>query len=280
MFSNRVSPSRDGERAAQLKAPAPWGGPVRSLVRRAWAVLLVAFALSGTALAGVTPEASRVVFPANAVERSTQLFNVNHYPVLVQAWVDDGDITAVPQASKAPVVVLPPIFRMAPGDQTSLRLINAGASLPADRESLFWLNLYEIPATPDTASTDEQLVTVTMRTQVKVFMRPDKLPYAPDQMPKRLGFSLAQADGKLALTIDNPTPYYATIGALRIAVGGASQQATPEMLAPFSRETVWLDLPGGGSGAESAKLQFSVIGDSGEPVFDERTLRIERAAAA
>jgi P pilus assembly chaperone PapD len=235
---------------------------------------LVALASSGAAVAGVTPEVSRVVFPAKSTEETLQVVNVNKYPVLVQAWVDDGDVTAVPQRSLGPVMVLPPIFRMGSGEQTNLRLINAGKELPADRESVFWLNLYEIPATPKNAPVDEQTVTVTMRTQIKVFLRPDKLPYAVHELPRCLAFSLVQADGKLALDIDNPTPYYATIAGVSVETAGASQQAEPDMLAPFSHATVSLDRLVGKVG-ENAKLQFTVIDDDGNPVLGERTLAVD-----
>lgn len=247
----------------------------RGLVAGAAGMFGMAAMLSGSAqaVAGVTPEVSRVVFPAGSVEQSLQVFNVNTYPVLVQAWVDEGDITAVPQQSKAPVIVLPPIFRMSPGDQTSLRLINAGGRLPDDRESSFWLNLYEIPATPKGAPADEQRVTVTMRTQIKVFLRPDKLACPPGEVPGRLEASLAQAGGKLVLTLANPTPYHATIGTVQVGIGGAAQQETPDMLAPFSRASVRLDSLRGNPG-DSATVRFSVIGDDGNAVVEERTVAV------
>jgi P pilus assembly chaperone PapD len=265
--------------AAQMDLREPLHGRGRLLTRWLGSALdvvlttglLATLASSGLAWAGVTPEVSRVVFPAKSVEQSLQVFNVNKYPVVVQAWVDNGDVTKVPQQSKAPVIVLPPIFRMGPGDQANLRLINAGEPLPGDRESVFWLNLYEIPATPKAASVDGRTVTVTMRTQIKVFVRPDALPCSPGDIPEHLGFSVAQAGGKLVLDIENPTPYYATIGVVRVAIRGASQQATPDMLAPFSRETLTLDMLHGNAG-ENAKLQFTVIGDDGNRVLNDRSL--------
>lgn len=258
--------------AAASRSRSRWLCRARAAARTVG--VLVALASSGLAVAGVTPEVSRVVFPTQSTEQSLQLFNANKYPVLVQAWVDDGDISAVPQRSKGPVVVLPPIFRMGAGDQTNLRLINAARELPADRESAFWLNLYEIPATPKYAPANEQTVTVTMRAQIKVFLRPDTLPYAVSELPKRLALSLAHVDGKLALDIDNPTPYYATIGAVRIETNGAVQQAEPDMLAPFSHDTVPLDRLHGKAG-DNANVQFTLIGDDGNPVLGERTLAID-----
>ncbi|TDN61349.1 P pilus assembly chaperone PapD [Paraburkholderia sp. BL10I2N1] len=238
----------------------------------AWGALPLAI-WSAQAAAGVTPEVSRVVFAAGATEQSLQVFNVNKYPVLVQAWVDDGDINSVPQESKAPIIVLPPVFRMGPGDQTSLRLINSGAPLPEDRESLFWLNLYEIPATPKDRLPDAQTVTVTMRTQVKVFVRPEKLPYSVSEFPRHLVFSLVQASDKLVLKVDNPTPYYATLGAVEVKLANASQQAQADMVAPFSSASFDLDTLHANPG-ENAKVLFSLIDDDGNPAADERNVAV------
>ncbi|WP_244145314.1 fimbrial biogenesis chaperone [Paraburkholderia mimosarum] len=228
---------------------------------------LLAASLSLPAHAGVTPVASRVIFPAGDTEQSVQLFNVNKYPVLVQAWIDDGRIEAVPQESTAPFVTLPPIFRMGAGDQTSLRIIHSGAKLPSDRESLFWLNLYEIPGVPKNQPDQAQSVMVTMRTQYKVFVRPAGLPYGARELPKRLTFSLANAGGKLTLKIDNPTPYYATFNAVLVKIGGRSQQITPDMVAPLSGSTLELDPLGAGAG-ETAEVLFSLIDDDGNPMVE------------
>jgi P pilus assembly chaperone PapD len=241
---------------------------------------LLAGAPQTPAVAGVTPVTSRVVMAADATEESLQIFNVNKYPVLVQAWIDDGRIDSVPQESKAPILVLPPIFRMGAGEQTTLRLLNSGAQLPSDRESVFWLNLYEIPGTPKDKRDNEQTITITMRTQIKVFVRPTgKLPYPSTELPKRLTFSLVRQPGHLVLAIDNPTPYYATISGVQIALGEATRETSVDMIAPFSRAAVNVDAPAGPPG-EHATLKFALIGDDGAPEIDERELTIGGPGAA
>lgn len=212
-----------------------------------------------------------MIFAVGATVQSLQVFNINKYPVLVQAWIDDGQIDAVPQESKAPIVTLPPIFRMAPGDQTSLRMITSGAPLPMNRESLFWLNLYEIPATPKDQPANSQTVTVTMRTQIKVLVRPDRLPYRAVELPKRLVFSLSKQPGKLVLTVENPTPYYASFSAIQVKSGISSQQKTPDMIAPLSSGTVEFDKLDAGVG-DSAEVLFSVINDDGNAVMGKVTV--------
>jgi P pilus assembly chaperone PapD len=257
-----------------MKYGASMTGPAMRRRLRAIGLALAAMAIWHTqAIAGVTPEVSRVVFPEGASEQSLQVFNVNKYPVLVQAWIDDGKILALPQESKAPIIALPPIFRMDPGDQMSVRLINSGATLPTDRESLFWLNLYEIPATQKHDAPTDQTVTVTMRTQVKVFVRPGKLPYPEEDLPKHLTFALVHGPDSLTLEIGNPTPYYATIGAVQIAIEGAPRLETVDMIAPFSHASVDLGALRGVPG-EHAKLVFTLLNDDGNPIVGERDVAV------
>ena len=230
---------------------------------------LVFAACSRVAHAGVTPLTSRVVFPAGVTEQSLQLVNVNPYPVLVQAWVDDGDVNAVPQQSTSPIIALPPIFRMGPTDRTSLRLIHSGKALPTDRESLFWLNLHEIPPTKSDPPSDGQTVTVTMRTQIKVFVRPEKLPMPVSELPQRLAFSIRKESAMFCLTIENPTPYFATINALAVTVGDETQEITVDMIAPQSRAERDFAFGHAIQGA-AATIAFSLLDDDGNPVLGER----------
>lgn len=249
------------------------GAFTAAFVIRAAACLAATLVWHAQAVAGVTPEVSRVVFLERDTSESLQVFNVNKYPVLVQAWIDDGKVLASPQDSKAPIIVLPPIFRMDAGNQMSLRLLNSGASLPSDRESLFWLNLYEIPATPKGEAATAQIVTVTMRTQLKVFVRPDKLPYPESELPKHLTFSLVDRADGLMLEIGNPTPYYATLGVVQIAIGGVSERETVDMIAPFSSASV--DLGGiRGMAGERAKVVFTLLNDDGNPMGGERDVDV------
>jgi chaperone protein EcpD len=226
------------------------------------------------ASAGVTAESTRVIFSTGAMERSLQLVNVNAYPVIVQAWVDNGELDSVPEESKSPIIPLPPIFRMNRGDQTSLRLIYSGEPLADDRESVFWLNLYEIPPNATDLPPESELLTVTMRTQMKVFVRPEKLPFPADEMPGRLAFSLKTEAGKPRLTIANPTPYFATISALQVTGAGVAQEGKVDMISPFSEATLDLDaFPAAAAG--TADIRFSVIGDDGNQVSGKRTVKIE-----
>ncbi len=142
------------------------------------------------------------------------LVNQNPYPVLVQAWVDDGALDGEPDTALAPFLPLPPVFRLEPGRQRSLRLLATGQAQARDRESLYWLNIYEIPASHRRGRWPARL-TVTLRTQMKVLYRPHGLhPHAEDAAAE-LGFALRDE----TLRVDNPTPYFVSLAGLALEIG-------------------------------------------------------------
>lgn len=214
-----------------------------SRLRRALCSLLCICGLLGGALAqaGVTAERTRVIFPGENHEKSLLLANLNAYPVLVQTWIDDGALNSTPDTAVAPIMPLPPVFRMAPGERRSLRLLFTGGNLPADRESLFWLNLYEIPPSESVRNlTPEQaLLVVTMRTQMKVFYRPKDLPSSPEAAARKLAFSVRQEAGRAVLRVENGSPYHVTLANLDLRGSGQGQVLRGDMVGPFAH----LDLP-------------------------------------
>ncbi|MEX5715499.1 molecular chaperone [Serratia ureilytica] len=86
--------------------------------------------------------------------------------------------------SRAPFVALPSVFALQPSALKGLRILFAGANLPADRESVFWLNLYEIPPTRPATPPLASRVTLAMNTQMKIFYRPRALKEKPKTRPR------------------------------------------------------------------------------------------------
>lgn len=220
-------------------------------------LLLLMMVGSTSAIASVIAERTRVIFSEGSTEESLQLVNSNSYPVAVQVWVDDGDLMATPEKAISSVLVLPPLFRLQPQAQRSLRLILSGANkLPVDRESAFWLNVYEIPPKSTTKVDDESFVTLALRMQYKVFYRPKSLPAPGETLGKALTFTLARSGDSALIKVNNPTPYYASLASLKLG----SAEALPDMVAPFST----LDFPLNHSPtAGSATLNFVLIDDLG-----------------
>ncbi|QBM22876.1 molecular chaperone [Citrobacter arsenatis] len=227
--------------------------------------------LSRLVLAGVMVESSRVVFSAADPERTLILFNSNAYPVIVQSWVDDGSPDGTPEnAINSPVMPLPGIFRLEPGERKSLRLLATQMPLPTDREVLYWLNIYEIPPADARLPKEAMLVKVAVRLQLKLFCRPAHLELSVDDVAEKQQFSIFRQPGLLALKVTNPTPYYATFDSVEVTDGSESQQVNVGMLAPFASKTLRLN---GNQMDFPKKIHFLLINDDGNRVERNDTLR-------
>ena len=221
------------------------------------ALLGLAVLVGANAYAGVTAERTRVIVTEGQREASLALVNQNRYPVIVQTWVDDGDLDAAPQTAQAPIMPLPPVFRLDPGQQRSLRLLYTSEPLPTDRESLYWLNLYEIPPQPGEALADGQArLTVTLRTQMKVIHRPRSLVNDAEEAPRRLVFRRA---GK-QVQVENPTAYFITLAGADVRQGEAGSPLPGGLLPPFSQRTL---TPTRALPASGGEVRYLWIDDGG-----------------
>ncbi len=53
-----------------------------------------------------------------------------------------------PGSSTVYMVPAPPFFKVRPKEKQIIRIMKTDSTLPSDRESLFWLNVQEIPPKP------------------------------------------------------------------------------------------------------------------------------------
>ncbi len=207
------------------------------------------------ALAGVVINGTRVIYPAQAREVTVQVSNDGQAPSLVQAWVDNGDPEQTPDSSDAPFMLTPPIARVEPGRSQALRLIFSGGELPSDRESLFWLNVLDVPPTPEQAEGDEQnFLQVAFRSRLKLFYRPQGLEGYANSAPAVLRWTLA--GGKLR--VENPTPFHVTLAEIHVVAGGVETTIDDkgQMVPPL--QSLDLDVP-----AATNAVRFSSINDYG-----------------
>ena len=201
------------------------------------AVRAALIALSLTAIAAnanVLIAGTRVVFSAQENEVTVRLTNDNSQPALVEAWIDDGDVNSTPDKANAPFLITPPLFRMEPQKDQSLRIIGISAHLPADRESLFWLNVLEIPPKPSGPQfAGKNILQFAIRSRLKFFYRPATLTGDANKAADQVTWK-AVADGQgYALEVHNPTPYHVTFVKLSLTVGGKPYTADTGMVDPL-----------------------------------------------
>ena len=187
------------------------------------------------AAAGIIVESTRVVYPAAKREVTINIRNSSTTPSLVQAWLDDGNPRSKPGESAVPFVLTPPLFRLDPTRSQSLRLVYTQDPLPADRESLFWLNVLDIPpraaGNPDLPNQLE----MAFKHRMKVFFRPADLKGSAADAPARLTWKLLEKDGKLVgFEASNPTGYHVSLVQVTTMVDGRVVAAKPDMVGPFA----------------------------------------------
>jgi chaperone protein EcpD len=228
--------------------------------------------LAGSAHASVTIGGTRVVYPLEQREVTVKLDNDSNNPSLVQVWMDDGDANAKPGDIKVPFVITPPIFRMDPKKAQTLRVMYSGEAVPQDRESVYWLNVLDIPPKAS-ASSDVNSLQLAYRTRIKVFVRPAKLPGKPEEAPARLSWKIAASpDGKgQAVSVSNPTPYYVSFSEVDVTSGGHTfKNEKGGMVAPHA--SVVLVVEKMNAVTEGAKLHYTAISDYGGAIDGDATL--------
>ncbi|MBL5825927.1 fimbria/pilus periplasmic chaperone [Serratia fonticola] len=209
-------------------------------------VALVLF--SSNSLASVVISGTRVIYPSDATEVSVKLDNAGSLPVLLQSWIDNGDIDARPASIKVPFVLTPPMNRIEPGKGQTLRISYTHGMLPMDRESVFWLNTLEIPAKHQ-AKADENLLQMAFRSRIKLFYRPAGLEGNANDAANMLTWNSKGTN----LQAVNSTPYY--ISLIEVKVNGKKVDA--EMIAPKSTREFNL------SGNVGNKVTGSFVNDFG-----------------
>ena len=197
-----------------------------NVLRGAMASLAVVAGLFSTqAGATVVIGGTRVVYPSQEKEVTVSLTNEGKLPGLIQIWVDDGDEQSTADAAKAPFIVTPPIFRLDGGKGQAARLAYTNDPLPADKESLFWLNVLEVPPKPqnkEEAQEQRNMLQFAFRTRIKLFFRPARLTGTSEQASENLTWKLlpSKSSKGLALQVFNPTPYYVNFAGVGVDTNG------------------------------------------------------------
>ncbi|MGL3340160.1 fimbria/pilus periplasmic chaperone [Pseudomonas aeruginosa] len=224
-------------------------------------VLLALLALLANADAALSVVGTRFVYPAGSEGLTIRLGNGGMRPILVQSWLDRGDDSADPSSIQVPFVLSPPLLRIEPHETQALQLRQSGEALPDDRESLFWLNLLEVPSKN---KGDANLLLLSYRLRMKLLFRPRGLQGDPQEAVGQVLWRLrpaTTAGARTLLEADNRSPYHVSLARLELGEGDGALSLGSVTLAPFSRTP--LSLPGPAP-AGATRVHYDVVGDSGQ----------------
>ncbi|VEC86252.1 chaperone protein FimC [Raoultella ornithinolytica] len=184
-------------------------------------MVLAAGVLAGTvtpAESAVRPQLTRIVAYAEDRETPAEIINESTETYMVQSWLEDTEGSD----KDIPVVLTPPVMKLEGKKSGKLRLVVMKGNIPQDRESVYWLNLQEIP--PKAKDAENSLV-IAIRSRLKVFVRPAGLDAQGNtEAPSKLTWEMEVADGKRWLRATNPTKYHVSFGELTVGMPGKKGQ--------------------------------------------------------
>ncbi|WP_241291686.1 fimbrial biogenesis chaperone [Burkholderia stabilis] len=196
-----------------------------------WAASAACVALfTAAAHAAVVPDRTRVIYDGDAPSQSVTVANKSDkYPYVVQSWIEDENGKKI----TSPFMVLPPLQRIEPTERNVLRIVKLpGDALPTDRESVFYLNIREIPPKTDAVNA----IQIALHSKLKLFYRPKGLQPAADEDPT-LPVTVRLDPATHKLVLDNPTPYHVTVVKLLAGADRKPLKFGGVMVAPMSAAT-------------------------------------------
>lgn len=193
-------------------------------------MMALLFFSSACAQANIVVNGTRVIYPENNKDVTVQLLNNSDDPSLVQAWIDDGDINSTPETANVPFLLTPPVVKVNGNSGQQLRIQKVGAALAEDRESVFYLNVLDIPPMPENLQ-GRNTLQLAIKSRIKLFYRPTALARGTEKALDKLTL---KANGK-RFNIINNSPYFITIA----NIGQNSDKyllVDSLMVAPFSSQ--------------------------------------------
>ncbi|UKJ20737.1 molecular chaperone [Enterobacter mori] len=202
-----------------------------------------------SAYATVSPDRTRIIFNASAKSVSVRLTNQSKTdPYLAQSWIEDK----AGKKTREFISPIPPLLRIEPDEQAQVRLMAQQklSQLPADRESLFYYNMREIPPKAE----QKNVMQIAMQSRLKLFWRPKAIELKEGQFVPLDKVAISRSTEGLQLK--NASPYYITVGYIGLNGKTLLPGAESVMVEPFGQASQTLrNLP--------AEFQIGYVGDYG-----------------
>ncbi|MEQ5724479.1 fimbria/pilus periplasmic chaperone [Providencia rettgeri] len=196
-------------------------------------VVLISTTLS-SAQAAVALDRTRAIITGDEKSISLNISNENkQLPYLAQGWVENEKGEKISD----PFTVLPPVQRVEPGAKSQIKIqaLPSAASLPQDRESVYYFNLREIPPKSDKPNT----LQLALQTRIKLFYRPKSIIPTREQMDNPWQEKVTLTRQGNQYTINNPTAYYVSfVDAVPNKNGQTVAGFEPVMVAPKSSKAL------------------------------------------
>lgn len=185
--------------------------------------------LSSPVFATVQINANRIIYHGEDSDAKIEVTNKEQREYLIQSWIDDNQQSH----SRMPFIVTPPLFKMSGNSENVVQVIYGGHGLPADQESLYWLDVKAIPAMTDAERSSKDKIVVAVVNRLKLIYRPAGLTGNPQQAVEKLQWNV---NDKGEVIAKNNSPYYVILNKIIINNHEIPVDVTTNntVIAPFS----------------------------------------------
>nr|WP_153879895.1 fimbria/pilus periplasmic chaperone [Citrobacter freundii] len=223
-------------------------------------ISFIPFLFTLPAHAGVVIYGTRVIYPAEKNEVLVQLMNQGERSSLVQSWIDDGDMSLPPEKIQVPFLLTPPVVKVATNSGQQLKIKKVPNMLPDNKESLFYLNVLDIPPnSPDSAG--KNVLKFAMQNRIKLFYRPKGISPVNKYTFQKLSM---KRNGSI-YSIKNDAANWVTVTEVKANDVKINNESI--MLAPLSSADVTL------KSANTNQYKITIIDDHGNYISDNVSLK-------
>lgn len=196
-------------------------------------IMLLCFLWVSSSQAALVLDRTRIIYKDDAQSVSVTLTNKSTLPYIAQSWIEDS----TGQKVSSPFIVLPPLQRVEANDKNVVRVtLLPNNKLSSDRESVFYLNIREIPPKTD----KKNALQIALHSKIKLFYRPAAvIPPRGENVASKLLIT-SQSN---RLSIKNTTPLYVTLVGISVWESKLPLKFEPKMLEPGESIDVSTDHP-------------------------------------
>lgn len=163
--------------------------------------ILLSLLVSSHAIGAFVLNGTRFIYEEGQKNISFEVKNMSNNTYGGHIWIDN----TIQNKQNVYIIPSPPIFKINKKEKQIIRLMKVNDALPKDRESLFWLNVQELPPRPK--KVEGSALALALDTQVKLLYRPKYLAASRKNAEKKI--TITQRNGSFFLK--NPTPFFFAI---------------------------------------------------------------------
>lgn len=218
---------------------------------------------SSLSFASVQILATRVILNAAEKEQTFVIRNVGKSPSLVQLWLSEKDNNKMEIQDDLPLFITPPVGRINADKRKVFRVFpteKALSDLPQDRESMFWINVLDVPEM-DAKKQEGNQLNMAFRTRIKLFYRPVNIEGTLIAAAEQLSWKKRRSGKGYDFVATNNSPFHITLVNVHLKNGDKIIATQPgEMISPYTSQIVAVK---GMEAANVNMLEYDYISDLG-----------------